>query len=98
MGDGGIGVGVADGVSEGGSGDVVGETVAVAVEVARAAVGVGLISTATGVSSPGRSCIAKKMAATTVSTTMTKVPMAIATRCVGELIPFPFAGGSVDTS
>jgi hypothetical protein len=108
VGDGGSGVsvgivGVADGVSEGGSGvseggrgDVVGETVAV--EVAGASVGVELISTATGVSSPDRSCIAKKMAATTVSNTMTKVPMAMATRRTGELIPFSFTGGSVDTS
>ena len=88
-------VGVAVGVSEGGSGDTVRE--AVAVDVAGAVVGVGLISTATGVSSPGRSCIAKKMAATTVSSTMSKVPIAMATRCMDELVPLSLTGGSVDT-
>lgn len=61
-------------------------------------VGLGVISTMAGGSSPeGNSCIASNRAATTVSTTIINVPMAIATRCQGEVEPFPLSEGSKDT-
>jgi hypothetical protein len=78
VGGGDVGVGVAEGVSV--NVDSVGDAVRVAVEVAATLVGVAVISATTGVSWPGKSCIARKMAATTVSNTMSKVPMAMATR------------------
>jgi hypothetical protein len=75
-------------------------SVGVGVEVTTNAgmVGLGVISVMVGGSSPeGSSCIASNRAATTVRTTITNVPMAIATRCQGEVEPFPLSEGSNDT-
>ena len=85
-------VGVADGVLVGGGDIGVGDGVNVITSAGT--VGLGVITTT---SSGGNSCIASNKAATTVSTTIINVPMAIATRCQGEVEPFPLDEGSKDT-